>query len=1110
MIQIAVTVPDTDQTMDFNPLEDFALPLPAINENLQHQELLCTFRFAYDAERIEFLLNHEVLNAVVYDGETPVFTGTINNDYQWQDKGRPMPMDSFTVTIADNTQLFDRKTTAEFARIGKSLKQIASDVCTACGASYTDSIDQMQNVIVPAFVVNTNKQWLEVLNNLLFQYGFTFYFNGFGEVVFLNLNDNGNPTVTLTENDMMSGVDFSRTSKKYTGVTVTYNELIKKQNEQVYWEGNGLDDDNKVIPITILPGQYYPYDSDPTNESRDGVVHQSFENGYADSYRLYNGEVKYQRTTKTQLVYTENHRVRPDWEGEITINRTDYGSKQASVRLRNDGSTDAKLYQLAIVADAYYRSDNITVTYGTNQKPYEYQTEFVYTSEAARNLAAFLSRFVVGGKYRITCRTDFGLLVGTRVSINSGISGFHGNAYVISCEYEDKTELYKTVLVTYGDVVVESSTYKSFSSIYSRFSEQQVIAKSLSSITEQYYLSTSSIEQVNGQWQATAPQWEHGKYLWTRSKILYNSGDVTYTSPLLATALDGVGIASVDVQYAQGNNAVTPPTSGWTTTAPEYDPAKFSWSRIVTTFTNGQQNVSDPVVLLGVKGDSGDSIQYLGPLSFVPENAKNGQFFLASADFIYPAGVISLVNESKLRLIGGKYLSCQLKAERGTIYLCQDEKWVPITDRNNFRYIIALNDLQQEDMPFSANFQQILNGVEDSANNYTDGQTEAAEKSANNYTDQKAESAERSANDYTDQKIKIVSDNISDLQNNLQNGTVTAYQPHYLGKRDSAPSYAKDRDWYVDSSMQKLRWLKNGNWQEVTEYTDETAHLYNAAAFDLMDYSLADNTAIGQFAAAFINKIFTKEIVLKNSVGIIKTQNWDDVKALNKHATGAFALKMHKFMGNEGVTDMSELNIDEVSASRAALGSLDLYAGKGGLSGNINLYDSDNGEISVTKGRLEIWPGVIRRYNNGNIRGFTASFPSAGGVEFVAGTNNSTRKNCFKVNSPGTNYMFPTCGRGVTYFAGTSFIGEFQADIGPLFICGGKSSGGQTVSVPAPFFSKDKDSSASWQLCSLQVSAYNHTNYVCPTNIANDGSSFTVTGVGDVTWLAVFMNFNAS
>ena len=101
----------------------------------------------------------------------------------------------------------------------------------------------------------------------MFQYGFTYYFNGYGEMDFLYLKDSSEPALTLDENDMLTGLEINRTSKSYTGVTVTYNNLVKKINEQVYFEGNGLDDDNRIIPIVVMPGQYWPYDSDPRIEA---------------------------------------------------------------------------------------------------------------------------------------------------------------------------------------------------------------------------------------------------------------------------------------------------------------------------------------------------------------------------------------------------------------------------------------------------------------------------------------------------------------------------------------------------------------------------------------------------------------------------------------------------------------------------------------------------------------------------------------------------------------------------------------------------------------------------------------------------------------------------
>lgn len=57
--------------------------------------------------------------------------------------------------------------------------------------------------------------------------------------------------------------------------------------------------------------------------------------------------------------------------------------------------------------------------------------------------------------------------------------------------------------------------------------------KGISSITEEYYLSTSKETPTGGSWTTTPPTWESGKYIWTRSKIVYtNPASTTYTTAL--------------------------------------------------------------------------------------------------------------------------------------------------------------------------------------------------------------------------------------------------------------------------------------------------------------------------------------------------------------------------------------------------------------------------------------------------------------------------------------------------------------------------------------------------------------------------------------------------
>lgn len=59
----------------------------------------------------------------------------------------------------------------------------------------------------------------------------------------------------------------------------------------------------------------------------------------------------------------------------------------------------------------------------------------------------------------------------------------------------------------------------------------------ISSITQQYYLSTSKTSLIGGSWVTTPPVWTSGKYIWTRSEITYkNPKSIEYTTPVCDTS----------------------------------------------------------------------------------------------------------------------------------------------------------------------------------------------------------------------------------------------------------------------------------------------------------------------------------------------------------------------------------------------------------------------------------------------------------------------------------------------------------------------------------------------------------------------------------------------
>lgn len=91
----------------------------------------------------------------------------------------------------------------------------------------------------------------------------------------------------------------------------------------------------------------------------------------------------------------------------------------------------------------------------------------------------------------------------------------------------------------------------------------------ISSITEEYYLSTSKTTQTGGAWITTPPTWSTGKYLWTRSKIVYtNPSSTVYTTPVCDSSWEAVN----DIQVG-GTNLVkgTQTFAGWTKGAGDYN-----------------------------------------------------------------------------------------------------------------------------------------------------------------------------------------------------------------------------------------------------------------------------------------------------------------------------------------------------------------------------------------------------------------------------------------------------------------------------------------------------------------------------------------------------------
>ena len=80
--------------------------------------------------------------------------------------------------------------------------------------------------------------------------------------------------------------------------------------------------------------------------------------------------------------------------------------------------------------------------------------------------------------------------------------------------------------------------------------------------------------------------------------------NVSEKSDKISVVGSQIPIQSVDVEYALGESQTTPPESGWSTTAPEWQEGMYMWQRTVT-YTSDGASYSDPTCIQGAAGKDG-------------------------------------------------------------------------------------------------------------------------------------------------------------------------------------------------------------------------------------------------------------------------------------------------------------------------------------------------------------------------------------------------------------------------------------------------------------------------------------------------------------------------
>lgn len=617
MLQIQLQL--ENKTINLDPLDNVTVPSCLdLNDTLQHQESQINVSIEYDSAIHKILVENNSIPVTVIEDGKKIFTGIIDSGLSWTDNGTPEPLNNISLVIFDNTYKLQNTAETPISYINSSLTEIITKICKLCDLTYNDEglLDAIQ---IPVFILNRDQEFYQAVNDLLFEYGFAFGFTGDGALTIINLKQSYDEKII---ENLFTGVKFSRTKRKYTGIELNYGKITKKDNEQVYFEGGDLGEDNKIIPIIITPGSYYPFESDPRIESTEGQVYQEFSSGYAETQTLYNGEKRYTRSKDTQLLYTEAHKLVKDYSDNLTVDRTEFAYTQASVRFVNNSNTDAELKQLAIKATAYYRSP-VQLIRGAGKK-FKYDSKYIYDKDSANELAALMQQYFLGGNFKITFKTTQKLIPGQKTKINTGLSGIKADVIILSATKDIYFEIYDITALTEQNITLDEKKWQ----IQKSMTASQVLERTeidnitIQTITTEYYLSDSRTELIGGTWEKTPPTATANKYIWTKTIYIYTNGRTEETNPVSISGEpgpqgaqgpkgdkgdSGIGIKSVTEYYlaSASNSGITTSTSGWTTSIQTITTEKkYLWNYEKITYSDSSTSSTTPVII-GAYGNTG-------------------------------------------------------------------------------------------------------------------------------------------------------------------------------------------------------------------------------------------------------------------------------------------------------------------------------------------------------------------------------------------------------------------------------------------------------------------------------------------------------------------------
>lgn len=329
---------------------------------------------------------------------------------------------------------------------------------TGSDASYIPfnlaSLPDIDNtLIVSTFSNYEDKTTYDYLKEILFEYGYTFYFNTAGEVVVKSYKPvSAIPTVGFFNKEgsrnIYGKVQVEKNRYQYDDITVNFQTIKYYANVIISTDTTGGDSVNKCN-IELAAGEYYPEGAKATDD--EGIV-------YTD-YKLESGE----KIISVNAITTDIIK-----DSQISLVESTNLYRRCKLKLVNNGASTYTIRKLDVLGTYVYAEDTFNKVHRAvngvaGNKYLKYDAKIIHSQAEAEFLAQTFADYYGYANVKYTLKSDAVFDIGDVVKIEEdAISGINTMAQIVEIEDYVGTDLRLYKLIGAGSLSIETVGDTSF------------------------------------------------------------------------------------------------------------------------------------------------------------------------------------------------------------------------------------------------------------------------------------------------------------------------------------------------------------------------------------------------------------------------------------------------------------------------------------------------------------------------------------------------------------------------------------------------------------------------------------------------------------------------